>query len=205
MKLPSSTQKRRAPFSAFTLPEILVVVAVFSMLVAAMVALQIFGMRIYTLAATKLTATAGSREAMNAMRDTIRSANIIMVGTCSGGAFTQQPNGQPQVGNALAILYTNAASTNYLVFYRDPNDPDNVVYSLSNGVNTVLARYVTNYYCFQAEDCQGSILTNYLNNPVIRVTLQFSQWEYPIAVVGGKGANAYDFYQLRTRVARREK
>jgi hypothetical protein len=35
------------------------------------------------------------------------------------------------------------------------------------------------------------------------VTLQFSQWEYPIALVGGSGFNAYDYYQLRTRVFRR--
>ena len=33
--------------------------------------------------------------------------------------------------------------------------------------------------------------------------MQFSQWEYPIAFVGGVGLNAYDYYQLRTRVFRR--
>jgi hypothetical protein len=34
--------------------------------------------------------------------------------------------------------------------------------------------------------------------------MQFYQWEYPIAVVStNQAANAYDFYQLRTRVCRR--
>ncbi|HKW28466.1 MAG TPA: hypothetical protein VJT54_03960, partial [Verrucomicrobiae bacterium] len=91
------------------------------------------------------------------------------------------------------------------VFYKDPANPTNIVCSLINGRLDILAKYVTNYYCFQAEDYQGNVLTNYDNNPVIRVTMQFSQWEYPIAVIGGNAANAYDYYQLRTRVARREK
>jgi hypothetical protein len=33
--------------------------------------------------------------------------------------------------------------------------------------------------------------------------MQFSQWEYPIAFVGGHDFNAFDFYQLRTKVFRR--
>jgi len=41
------------------------------------------------------------------------------------------------------------------------------------------------------------------NRLLIEVTMQFSQWEYPIAFVGTNGLNAYDYYQLRTRVFRR--
>jgi hypothetical protein len=44
---------------------------------------------------------------------------------------------------------------------------------------------------------------NVSNNQVFSVKLQFYQWEYPIAVVGGAGLNAYDYFQLRTRVCRR--
>jgi len=38
-------------------------------------------------------------------------------------------------------------------------------------------------------------------NRIIHIKLQFSQWEYPLAGVGG-GA-LYDYYQLQTRVAPR--
>ena len=194
--------------SGFTLTEIMVAMAIFSLVIIAMVSVQLFGMRVYTLAATKLIATTGARETLNAMRDRIRSANIVMVGIynpANAAGFVQITNGLPQIGNALEIQYTNGVSTNNFVFYKDPANPTNIVCSLINGRLDILAKYVTNYYCFQAEDYQGNVLTNYDNNPVIRVTMQFSQWEYPIAVIGGNAANAYDYYQLRTRVARREK
>jgi hypothetical protein len=44
---------------------------------------------------------------------------------------------------------------------------------------------------------------NIYNNQIYSVKLQFYQWEYPIAIVGGVGLNSYDYYQLRTRICRR--
>ena len=66
--------------SGFTLTEIMVAMAIFSLVIIAMVSVQLFGMRVYTLAATKVIATTGARETLNAMRDRIRSANVVMVG-----------------------------------------------------------------------------------------------------------------------------
>lgn len=186
----------------------MVAMAIFSFVVIAMVSLQLFGMRVYTLAATKVSATTSARQTLDAMRDRIRSANVVLVGTydpTSGAGFLQISNGLPQIGSALEIGYTNAVSTNNYIFYKDPSNPKNVVCSLNNGVVHVLASYVTNNDCFEAEDYQGNVLTNYQDNPVIRITLQFSQWEFPIAVIGGNAANAYDYYQLRTEISRREK
>jgi hypothetical protein len=53
---------------------------------------------------------------------------------------------------------------------------------------------------FDAEDLYGNILTNNRNGKVICMTLQFSQWEYPI---GGTNFNSFNHYQLRTSAARR--
>ena len=61
--------------------------------------------------------------------------------------------------------------------------------------------FVTNYFVFDAEDYLGNVLTNNSNNRIIHMTLQFSQWEYPVAGVGN-GA-MYDYYQLHTKVTRR--
>jgi prepilin-type N-terminal cleavage/methylation domain-containing protein len=199
---------RPAWLSAFTLTEIMVTMAIFSLVVAGVVSVQLFGMRVTTLAATKLIATTAGRETFNSMRDIIRSGNVTLVGTyspSSGQGFIQMTNGLPQVGNALEVQFTNFPNTNTYIYYKDPSNPQNIVCSLNKGTVDTLATYVTNSYCFQAEDYQGNILTNYQNNPVIRVTLQFSQWEYPIAVIGGNAVNAYDYYQLRTRVTRRAK
>ena len=79
MKLLSSNFSRRQ-VRAFTLPEILVVVAIFSLLVAATVSAQIFGLRMYRISETKLTTTANARRALNFIRDEIRSGKQLYVG-----------------------------------------------------------------------------------------------------------------------------
>ncbi len=192
----------------FTMVEIMIAMAIFVLMVGAMVSLQIFGLRVYTLAATKITATTSGREVLNDMRDRIRSAQVVYVGTYSNNVFSQAQLGTPQQGNAIQIFSTtNTVDTNNaIVFYMDPANSTNVMKMVSSGVETVVAKYMTNYICFQAEDYSQNTLTNYyLDNPVICVTMQFYQWEYPIGYVGGTGANAYDYYCLNTRIARRTK
>jgi hypothetical protein len=84
-------------------------------------------------------------------------------------------------------------------------------FTVTNGAVTYtnqLASYITNSIIFQAQTWgfPGTVATNYTsldNREVILVTLQFSQWEYPIAYIGGTTFNAFDFYQLRTKVLRR--
>jgi prepilin-type N-terminal cleavage/methylation domain-containing protein len=209
MKLPSDirikAQSRWLVTAGFTLAEMLIAVAVFSFVVLAMISLQVFGLRIYTLAATKLTATQGGRQAMNLIRDQIRSSQQVYVGTYTSN-FTQIPNGSQQIGNALQITWsTNLSYGNANVVYYQ-NSTSNSLFSVSNSVVTDVADYVTNNLCFEAMDYTGTnVMTNYQNNPVIFVTLQFYQWEYPIGFIGSNAVNAYDYYYLRSRIARRVK
>ena len=203
---------------AFTLAEMLIAVTIFLFAVGGMICLQIFALRMYTLAATKTTATQTARETLNAMRDAIRSANTAYVGTynpTNGAGFVQASNTTPQTGNALQLTYldTNGNLTITNLFYLDTTQPysadqpyDFPICSLnSNGVTT-LANYVTNYYIFTAEDYQGNSITSsvaYLNAVVIHITMQFDQWEFPIGFIGTNSINAYDFYRLTARVTRR--
>lgn len=190
--------------SGFTLVELMVTMMVFTLIIAAMVALQIFGLRIYTLAATKLLASQSGRQTLGDIRDKLRSCKTVYVGIYTNSQFSQIATGSPQIGNAVQIFPTEIATgTNYIVFYEDPVNTN--ICMVTNGVRTVTANFVTNFYCFQAEDYQGNVLTNYQNNPVIKMTMSFVQWEYPIGYVGGNAINAYDFYYLRTRVTRRSK
>lgn len=201
---------RRKAVAAFTLVEVVIALAIFIVIIGGMIAVQIFGLRVYTLASTKLIATTDGRETLNAMRDQIRAAQQVYVGTFSNSTFTQVPTGSLQIGNALQLFTTtNTASTNFIVFYQDPSTNEVVCFSNANPANKwVVAQYMTNYYCFDAEDYRSwmyptNILTNYMNNPVIGVTMSFSQWEYPIGYIGGNAVNAYDYYYLRTHVTRR--
>ena len=192
----------------FTLIEIMVTSAIFLIVVGAMVSVQIFGLRVYTLAGTKITATTSGRETLNDIRDRIRSAKTVLVGTYTNSTFTTITLGQSQIGNAIQIYpTTNQLASTAVVFYMDP--ANNLMNMVSNGVVSQEAKYMTNYYCFQAEDFQQNILTNYQNNPVICVTMQFYQWEYPIGFIGSgsnaAAANAYDYYRLHTRITRRAK
>jgi type II secretory pathway pseudopilin PulG len=222
MKLFKNIQNRarRRNVRGFTLVEMVITVGVFLFIfTGVMVAVQIFGLRIYTLAATKLVATAGGRQALNQIRDQIRGGKMVYVGNCSSpinSSFALIGTTNAQAGNAL-IIYPTTNLTWYTVYYLDFNSNPSIPYTnqliqfnVSNSVTTytkTLAKYVTNQIVFDMEDWQTHIVTNEQsldNRLLVRVTMQFLQWEYPIAKVGpANGWNAYDYYQLRTRVFRR--
>jgi prepilin-type N-terminal cleavage/methylation domain-containing protein len=205
--------RRRQGRAAFTLVEMMVTMVIFSFVVLAIIGLQLYAMRVYTLGATMLSATTSGRQTMNDIRDHIRAGKIVLVGTfngTNGAVFSQAPLGALQQGNALEIEYTNSSSTNFLVYYQDQTTTN--MYSFSNSPATSFARtadvpvahYVTNFYCFFSENYQGVIQTNYVNNSVIHVVLQFYQWQFPIGIIGGSSANSYNYYSLNTRIDRRD-
>jgi hypothetical protein len=78
----------------------------------------------------------------------------------------------------------------------------------------ILASYITNAIIFDQEDFMGNIQTNDSNNQnpnnrLIRMELDFYQWEYPVGYIAtsstnGYEVNAYDFYKLTTKVTRRQ-
>jgi hypothetical protein len=194
--------------------EMMMVVGIFLFIfVGVMVSIQLFGLRIYTLEATKLVATQGARYAMDQIRNNVRAAKIVYVGNCSSAntnSFSLLGATNTQSGNAL-IVYPSTNTTYYTVYYLDTSTPTNtlIAFNVSNSTVTSslpLTQWVTNMNIFDAENCDTSICTNYtsLNNrEIIHICLQFSQWEYPIAYVGTNDFNAFDYYQLNARVFRR--
>jgi Tfp pilus assembly protein PilW len=217
MKLFSNMQpcSRRRNISAFTLVEMMISAGVYLVIfIGVMVAIQIFALRVYSLAATKLSATAYGRKALNKIRTDIQQAQYLQVGNLgtagSPTTFAAITNNSVAQGGALQIYSTTNVGPPYTIYYLDTTQPNN--YSLiaymvdaSGGVTTnSLVSYITNTVVFDAEDFQGNVVANNMkNNQVYRMVLQLSQWEYPIAYIGGQGYNAYDYYQLRTRVCRR--
>jgi hypothetical protein len=211
MKLSSNLPRART--AGFTLVEIYMVSVILIILVLAMTAAQFFAARVYTLSATKLTATASARKVMNDIRDAIRAAYSVKVGIYDpvGNTFTSIGDGTNQMGNALDICSNNPnASTtpDAIIYFMNPNASNicsvsyiNNVVQTQSLVNNVVV-YLTNYYVFDAEDCSNNILTLNTKNRLIHVKLQFSEWEFPLAGVVGQNA-MYDYYQLQTRVAPR--
>jgi hypothetical protein len=214
-------RRRRRNLCGFTVPEMMISVVVFLYIfTGTWIAIQLFGMRVYTTAATKLVATAGGRQALNQIRDQIREARTVYVGNCSNISsssfqFIGGTTNGPQQGNAL-IIYPTTDTTRYSVIYLDTSTKTNclIEFYVTNSTtitrNLTLAMYLTNQNVFDMEDWQKNIVSSEQsldNRLLIGVTMQFSQWEYPIARVVSAGTtnygNAYDFYQLRTRVFRR--
>jgi len=139
--------------------------------------------------------------------------------------------GTNQVGNAIRIQSGAESGTNFvltgpytLIFLQPGNGGTNFSTTDSSGnlINTnklimetfdtnynavltnVLTSYITNQQVFTATDYTGTnILTNSYNNRIVQITLMFSQWEYPIAIIGSNDINAYNYYRLQTRVTRR--
>ncbi|HEY1716927.1 MAG TPA: hypothetical protein VGH42_01380 [Verrucomicrobiae bacterium] len=205
MKLfPKNQILPRAGRSAFTLPEILIASTIFvTFILLGMVSLQLFGIRAYQLSATKLTATGDSLRTLSQVRDQIRGAAEVQVGNFSSSSptFTTNANGTAQVGDALEVWSTtNTAS--YTIFYRDSVNTN--LYSITNGMTVttsspgfLLARWVANVNCFQAEDQNGIVLSNYQNDCAIHMMLQFFEKEYVFA------GNPTNFYYLETRTTPR--
>jgi Tfp pilus assembly protein PilW len=207
----------RARRAGMTIVEMLVAMTAFLFLIAAVVSLQLFAVRIFQLSATKLTATEDGRKTINFIREQVREAKSIYIGTYSGtngtpGAFTAAYNTN-QIGSALLIFPTTNL-TYGVIFYQDSTASNLCSVSITNATTDVYgdssgtitgyatnALFVNNNLVFQAEDFQGNVLQNNSNNRIIHVTLQFSELEYPVA---GIGAGAmYDYYQLHTRATRR--
>jgi type II secretory pathway pseudopilin PulG len=216
--LPVGCPRRKR--SGFTLVEMVFAVGIYTfIMVGVVVAIQIFALRIYTLGATKLVATQGTRKALNQIRDDIRGGKLLQVGTTdNAGNFTPVNVANGAVGNGLQIFETTNQAPPFSIYYLQTNTvggmSSNVLWWISVSANYAstnlinLACYITNLDVFSAEDwdnwpAAGITNNNMINNQVYAVKLQFYQWEYPIAVVGGAGLNSYDYYQIRTRVCRR--
>lgn len=188
----------------FTLAEMLIASTIFLVIiVAAMISVQLYGLRVYNLATTKVKATTSGRETINDIRDRVRTAQGVGVGIYTNGNFTAIATGLNVIGNALKIT-PNTNSPGFVVFFQDP-DNNNISLASNGVVINVEANFVTNFYCFRAEDYRGNVLTNISqNNPVIAVELMFSQLAFA-ANRGNVANDAYDYYRLRTRITMRAK
>src|SRR5580704_998658 len=103
-----SPARRQRAHSAFTLLEMVFSVGIYTiLLIGVLIAVQVFALRVYTLAATKLTATQSSRQALNQIRDDIRQGKYVQVGNAdNSGNFTAYSGTNVAVGNAIQIFPT---------------------------------------------------------------------------------------------------
>lgn len=196
MKLPSSIPchalRAQVRNTGFTVPEIMISMTIFLLVVLGVLTTHIFGLKMATVNQSKLVATQDAREALNNVRDDIRSGKIVYVGNGSANSFTRIPANSPQQGNSILIHQT--LNTNRFIQYFVDFSDDTLKRRESGSEVAVIANFITNLIPFRAENYLGQVLTNDQNNRVIRMNLEFYQWEFP---------EEYDYYGLQTKVTRR--
>ena len=186
-----------ATVRAFTLTEMMVTMAVFALVVMAMVSLQIFGFRLNSFTSNKLVTTANSLKALDQIQNQIRGTpNPVFIGNFNTGnnKFTAIANGQQAIGNAVQV---SNGPTSVLTFYL--NTTTHILYELGSVTNALaLARAVTNSQPFQAEDCFGNTyVAGSSGHYTVKMTLQYSNWLYSMPT------NVYDTYRLEARATPR--
>ncbi|MBP7826999.1 MAG: prepilin-type N-terminal cleavage/methylation domain-containing protein [Verrucomicrobia bacterium] len=191
-----SARSRRG-LRALTLPELLVTVAIFSLVAMATVYGHLFGLRQNQLVVSKLGASDQSRAAFDKMTLDIRAAKIWEMGNGDPNSFVPIPNGTAQIGTALKLCLT-ADTNRYILYYFNTAQGELRRYQSETAISTLVAQYLTNSMYFRAEDYRGNVQTDLTHKGVINVMLQFFQYQYPTTLVGPNCL--YDFYKLEFRV-----
>ncbi|MBI1177227.1 hypothetical protein GC207_07280 [bacterium] len=186
--------------SAYTLTEIMVATALFSLVVLGTVGANIFGLRLYGITKAKLGASDEARGAISRLVNEVRSAKSVRVGIGSLTGFTNIPMGEVQAGNALQI-YPTTNTASYIRYFWDSADSRFKRTTDAGGSSIVVANFISNQVVFRAEDHLGHVLTTGQNNRVIDLKLEFFQIQYPIVNIGPGGL--FDYYKLETRITRR--
>lgn len=191
--------RRRERRSGYTIAEVMMAMAVALMVIAAVVACHLMGLRMFELTKSRLGASDDARRAVGALMSEVRSAKIVRIGRGSEGAFAAVDPDQPQIGSAIQIYPT----TNTGVWIRYYWDSDRKVKRVrsDHAAVMVVASGVSNQLVFSAEDFRGRVLTNNLKDFVVGLNLQFHQLQYPTVEIGP--GQLFDRYQMQTRIALR--
>jgi prepilin-type N-terminal cleavage/methylation domain-containing protein len=183
---------------AFTITEMMVAMAIFSLTVIAVVELHLFGLRQNQLVLSKLGATDQARIAFGHMLDDIRGAKMWQVGNVPDAAFIAVANGEVQQGGALKI-YATTNSTPYILYYFNDDKTELRRATDDSAGYEIIADHLTNSVFFRAEDYQGRVKTDLSYKYVIGIVLHFQQFQYPQTAVGP--GCLYDDYKLEFKVA----
>jgi prepilin-type N-terminal cleavage/methylation domain-containing protein len=204
MKLLSSSVRADQPglvCRAYTLVEVLTVMAVFGIIMEAVVYTHVFGTTLYIMTNAKMRASDSARVALSRMVDDIRGAKIIYVGTGNLTNFTFDATGTNQVGNSIQV-YPSTNLNFYTRYFLDPASSSLNRTTNGSTYDIVVAEAITNATVFSAQDGFGNVLTNNLNNRAISVLMQFEQTTNN-NILSRAGWQFFTYYQLSTVATRR--
>jgi hypothetical protein len=155
--------------AGFTLAETMVASAVFTMIMASIVALQLFGART-TSGVTRMFDSAARANVVHLIANDVKNCRSVAVQNYSGSTFSSIALGSPQQGNALRVVVPvgNVTQTNY--YYVDSTG-DLWQWNSSSSTNTS-RRYltdVTNTVVFSSVDYTGAVISNSIARTLIQM------------------------------------
>lgn len=177
---------------AFTLPELMLALAIFLTVVACVASLPILGLKMNALSASKLKSTSSSLKVLNQVRNQVLGANLVLVG--NGGSTSFAATGT--TGNALQV-YPRTNLNSYLRFFYSTKTDALYEWNSTNNQLWLLAPNITNDSVFETVDYRGNLSSTSQEHYSIRMTLQFAQLNYTIPT------NSYDYYTLQTEMTPR--
>ena len=198
---PFNCEIRRFRNRAFTIPELMTGMSIFLMVSGGVLVGHLFGMRLLEVNGPKSGTDQKSNQALRVLVADIRSAKLLLIGNGTLASFNSVNRDTTQAGNAIQVY----PSTDTNVFIRYFWNAGDLKRTLSGGPETSVAHSISNSLVFTAEDYVGNVLTNFQNNSLVGVNLQFNEAQYatnyPNMAIGQ--GHYSDPYQLRTRVMRR--
>lgn len=207
MKSISSIQAVRRWRNAFTLPEMMVAMSIFVLVVSGMLVGFITGLKYFQITKPKLMASEDARKTLDYLVKDVRTASKVLVGNIDipSSKFTPVPSGQLQKSQALEIWPTTNSAV-VIHYYWDSSTGSlkrmNNFDAVQTLLNWIANKGATNgvinnaTFSFTKEDFKGDVLKSDSDRYVIGVQMQFTQLE------SGVG-NLYDYYQLNAKISRR--
>jgi prepilin-type N-terminal cleavage/methylation domain-containing protein len=184
--------------SGLTLVEMMVTMAIFSIVVIGFLYTHMFGLMQDQLTQSKLGASDQSRRSFGKMAEEIRATKIWSIGNGNSSGFTPIGNGNAQQGNAVKLCLTTNQSVYILYYFDNVNGILYRTHSPTNSGSDVIASNLTSTLYFRAEDYNGNLRTNKSHKAVIATRLQFQQYQYPLTMVGN--GYYYDSYKMEFRL-----
>jgi len=178
----------------FTLPELLISITVFSLLVGGVVFAHLYGLSMFHITETTLNATGDARKMIGKMTDEIRTCDTVWVGNVKNGVFEALLDGETQEGAGL-LIHPTTNNANFVIYFVNPSDQTFRRTTSTPGSAIIIARSVTNSLVFRAQDYSGNVLTKNRNNRVIHVNFEFHQPKRHLQIA--------NYYKLETSVTRR--
>ena len=176
------------------MPEILIALTIFLLMVAGIVSANLFGLKMFQMTETKLNVTRWSRETIEGLMAEVQGCHSAQVGTVTNGIFEGVLNGEIQQGTGL-LIYPTSDTNSYIIYFVNTTDQTFRRATDQPGTAVVLADSITNITPFSAQDLSGTVLTNNLNNQVIHLILEFYQPE--------RFMQRANYYKLETAVKAR--